>query len=100
MFFSETHTSINVSITNTGQTWVMPNWTIPVNFPPNILHYEVTKILNFDGTGNIMPVGQTKSFNITNLEPGKAYDFTVVVATEGGGVIGRSVPSDPVKFGK
>ena len=78
----------------------MLNWTIPLNFPSNILRYEVTKVLNLNGTGSTVPVGQTKSFNITNLERGKSYDFIVTVVSEGGLVIGRSLPSDPVKFGK
>lgn len=93
---------VNVTIVEAGYTWVFLKWTTSTNGCSRILHYEITKFLNcydINGTGVVVPAYHNE-FNITNLEPDKAYDFTVTVVSLCGDVVRRSVPSDFVKFGK
>ena len=100
LYSTEIPISINVSINATGYTWVVLNWTFPENTSSNIKHLEVITI-NANGTGSIEPVDLKRSNkNITNLDPEKVYDFSIMVVSDVNGTIGRSLPSYHVKIGK
>ena len=100
MNFAETPMPVNVSVKATGHTWVVLNWTFLENIS-NIKRLEVTTV-GFNGTGSIftVPVDLNRLINITNLDPEKAYDFTIMVVSDVKGIVGRSLPSYHVKTGE
>ena len=92
--------SINVSINAMGHTWVVLNWKFPESISSNIKHLEITTV-NYKGSGSIVPVDHKRStINITDLDPDKAYDFSIMVVSDVNGTIGRSLPSSRVRKGK
>ena len=88
-----------MSVVEIGGTWILLNWTAPCKHC-DIVHFEVTKIISFNGSCSVFPVSNKLSFNITDLDPDLAYDFTVNAVVRGGGIIARSTFSNTVKSGK
>ena len=47
-------------------------------------------------TTNTVTISNETFFNVTGLLPGTTYELTVVAVSQGGNVIARSQPSDPI----
>ena len=82
---------------NVGATWVRICWEPPfdVDFP--ISRYEIIArpLDNVDAKVVNTSTRDNRTFiNITNLDPGILYNFSVVAVIEAGGVVARGVESE------
>ena len=87
---------VGLSVKNVGATWIRICWESPftVDFP--ISRYEViaraTNLIAIISTPN-----NNTFVNVTDLEPGTAYSFTVVAVIEAGEVVARGNESAPLE---
>ena len=85
---------------NIGAIWVHICWEPPfiVDFP--ITHYEIIArpLDNVDATVVNMSTPDNRTFvNVTNLDPGTTYSFSVVAVIQAGEVVARGVESEPLR---
>ena len=81
---------------NIGATWVFIRWEPPTeaNFP--ISYYEIITSAAGDNVQLSTP-GNDTFFNVTGLDPGTTYNFSVVAMIQAGEVVTRSEESAPLK---
>ena len=77
---------------NIGATWVCIHWEAPteVNFP--ISYYE---IISASAVGDVQlsTPGSNTFVNVTGLNPGTTYNFSIVAVIQAGKVVARSEES-------
>ena len=81
---------------NIGVTWVLIHWesSTEVNFP--ISHYDIVGASVVGGVQLSTPNNNT-FINVTGLNPGTTYNFSVVAVIQAGEVVTRSEESAPLK---
>ena len=86
---------VGLSVENVGATWIQICWESPstVDFP--ISRYEVIARAT-DLIVNISTPNNNTFVNVTDLEPGTTYNFTVVAVIEAGEVVARGIESAPL----
>ena len=73
-------------------------WEAPVQSDSPVSYYSIRACNHRNSTDKVVTNTLTNetSFNVTGLLPGTAYELTVVAVSQGGEVIAKSPPSDPV----
>ena len=84
----------SLGLENVGATWVRICWESPfdVDFP--ISRYEIIARPLDNVVVNTSTRDNRTFINITNLDPGTTYNFSVVAVIEAGEVVARGVESE------
>ena len=87
----------SLGLENFGATWVHICWEPPFDIDFPISHYKI--IARSLDNVNAMVVNMSTTdnrtlLNVTNLDPGTTYNFSVVAVIEAGEVVARGVESE------
>ena len=95
---------LNLNVDSSTTTSFAICWEAPLEFSSPISFYTVSA-RNLNDTGgddtsaHVVTRNTTNNstfFNVTGLLPGTTYELTVVAVSQGGDVIAKSQPSEPV----
>ena len=89
-----------LSIKESDATLFQVCWEAPVQSDSHISYY-LLRACNLNSSAETNKVTTTTIsnetfYNVTGLLPGTTYELTVVAVSQGGNVIARSQPSDPI----
>ena len=75
-------------------------WEAPLQSDSHISYYSIS-VCNLNSSAESSKaisnmITNATSFNVTGLFPGTTYELTVVAVSQGGEVVARSQPSDPI----
>ena len=86
----------NLVVDTIKATYIIVCWDAPFN--SSVSYYLIdARSLNDTGRGLVTNTSINSTFfNVTGLLPGTTYELTVVAVSQGGDVVARSQPSDPI----
>lgn len=88
-----------LSIIDMGLRTIQLQWTAPRDEgQPKFSQYEIISV-GSNGNGAVQRLSSLENFfNYTIPRIGEFYEFSVVALSVAGGVVGRSVQSDPIQL--
>lgn len=88
---------LNLKVADCGPVCIHLQWQTPLKLGQPTLSYYAVTYVNEEGRGSTIQT-YDNAIRFSELVPGTTYQFTVVAISKVGNVIGRSLPSDPLKF--
>ena len=88
---------LDLKVADCGPVCIHLQWQTPLKLGQPTLSYYAVTYVNEEGRESTIQTYKN-AIRFSELVPGTTYQFTVLAASKVGNVIGRSLPSDPLKF--
>ena len=91
---------LTLNVDSSTATSLVLCWEAPLEFNSPISFYTVSaqNLNETDDSAHVIrnTTNNSTFFNVTGLLPGTTYELTVVAVSQGGDIIAKSQPSEPV----